>query len=152
MRRTLSWPGIGGLLVLAACSQAAMAQMSPVGLWKTIDDETKKPKALVRVTETEGTISARIEKLIDPDKPDPICDKCTDERKDKPVIGMTIMRGVKKNSDEPAQWDQGDILDPNNGKVYRVRLRPIEDGAKMEVRGYLGVALFGRTQHWYRAE
>lgn len=142
-------------LVILCAGLPAMAQqgmVTPVGLWQTIDDETKKPKALVRVTETDGTVSGRIETLIDPDKPDPVCDKCTDERKDKPVIGMTIMRGVKRNADETAQWDKGDILDPNNGKIYRVRLRPIEAGAKMEVRGYLGAPLFGRTQVWSRVE
>ncbi|MGS5085235.1 DUF2147 domain-containing protein [Hydrogenophaga sp. A37] len=137
------------LLSLAAVS--AFAQMSPVGLWKTIDDDTKKEKSLVRIKETNGVYSGTIEKLLDPtSKQDAVCDKCTDERKDKPVLGMTILRNLKQSADDKTVYDGGDIVDPNNGKVYRSRLKPVDDGKKLEMRGYIGP--FYRTQVWLRVE
>ena len=140
---------LASLLSLAAVS--AFAQMSPVGLWKTIDDDTKKEKSLVRITENNGVFSGRIEKLLDPStKPDAVCEKCTDDRKDKPVLGMTILRNLKQSADDKAVFDGGDIVDPNNGKIYRTRLKPVEDGKKLEMRGYIGP--FYRTQVWMRVE
>ncbi|WP_310384505.1 DUF2147 domain-containing protein [Roseateles sp.] len=138
--------------VLSFVANFAMAQASPTGLWKTIDDETKAEKSLVRVSETAGVFSAVIEKLLDPAKADAKCDKCSDERKDKPVMGMTILRDVKKSGSDSELWDGGDILDPNNGKVYKVRLKPVDGGKKMEVRGYIGMPMLGRTQTWIRVE
>ena len=138
--------------VLSLVANLAMAQAGPTGLWKTIDDETKVEKSLVRVSDTGGVFSAVIEKLLNPVIPDPKCDKCADERKDKPVTGLTIMRNVKHSSSDAELWDGGDILDPNNGKVYKVRLKPIEGGKKMEVRGYVGMPMLGRTQTWIRVE
>jgi uncharacterized protein (DUF2147 family) len=128
----------------------AHAQATPTGLWKTIDDETKQEKSLVRIAETGGVLSGKIEKLLDPAKQASVCDKCSDDRKDKPVLGMTIIRGVKHNADDKAKWDGGEILDPNNGKTYRVRLTPIDDGKKLEVRGFIGP--FYRNQTWSRVE
>ncbi len=138
--------------VLSLVANLAMAQASPAGLWKTIDDETKVEKSLVRVSDTAGVYSAVIEKLLDPAKADAKCDKCSDERKDKPVMGMTILRNVKQSSNDAELWDGGDILDPNNGKVYKVRLKPVDGGKKMEVRGYIGMPMLGRTQTWIRVE
>jgi uncharacterized protein (DUF2147 family) len=129
-----------------------LAQATPAGLWKTIDDETKQEKSLVRITDTAGVFSAKIEKVFDASKQDARCDKCSDERKDQLVLGMTILRNVKKNSGDAELWDGGDILDPNNGKVYKVRLKPMDGGKKLEVRGYIGAPLFGRTQTWVRVE
>ena len=133
-------------LVLAG---GAFAQATPAGLWKTIDDETKTEKSLVRITDSAGTLGGRIEKLLDPAKQDAKCDKCSDARKDKPVTGMTIIEGVKKNADE-AYWDGGTILDPNNGKTYKVRLTPKDGGKTLEVRGFIGP--FYRNQTWSRVE
>lgn len=131
----------------------ARAQNTPVGVWKTIDDGTKKEKSLIRITETGGVLTGKLEKLLDPaTPPDVTCDKCTDERKDKPVLGMTLIRNVKQSDGDKTLWDGGDILDPNNGKVYKVRLKPIDGGAKLDVRGYIGMPLLGRTQTWIRAE
>ena len=139
-----------GLVLFAGL---ARAQNTPVGVWKTIDDGTKKEKSLIRITETGGVLTGRIEKLLDPaTPPDVTCDKCTDERKDKPVLGMTLIRNVKQSDADRTLWDGGDILDPNNGKVYKVRLKPIDGGAKLDVRGYIGMPLLGRTQTWIRAE
>jgi uncharacterized protein (DUF2147 family) len=132
---------------LAVAAGAAAAQAGPVGLWKTVDDETKQEKSHVRITEQGGVLTGKVEKLLDPAKQGSRCEKCTDERKDQPVAGMTILRNVKANGDV---WDGGDILDPNNGKVYRVRLKPEDGGKQLEVRGYLGP--FYRNQHWIRVE
>ena len=130
---------------------AAFAQATPAGLWKTIDDESKKEKSLIRITEAGGVFSGQVEKFLDPaTKADVVCDKCTDERKDKPTLGMTLLRNVKKNANDAALWDGGDILDPINGKVYKVRLKPIDGGKKLEVRGYIGP--FYRNQTWIRVE
>ena len=130
---------------------AAFAQATPSGLWKTIDDESKKEKSLIRITEAGGVFSGQVEKFLDPaTKADVVCDKCTDERKDKPTLGMTLLRNVKKNANDAALWDGGDILDPINGKVYKVRLKPIDGGKKLEVRGYIGP--FYRNQTWIRVE
>ena len=138
-------------ILFVAFSASALAQVSPVGVWKTIDDETKKEKSLVRIKETNGVFTGTIEKFLDPaTKLDEVCDKCSDDRKGKPVLGMTIIRNIKANADDKGIWDGGDILDPNNGKVYRARLKPVDGGKKLEMRGYLGP--FYRTQVWLRVE
>jgi uncharacterized protein (DUF2147 family) len=134
---------------LTLASTMAFAQATPVGLWKTIDDETKTEKSLVRITESGGVLTGKIEKIADPTKQDSKCDKCTDARKDKPVLGMTIVEGVKKNADE-GHWDGGTILDPNNGKVYKVRMTPKDGGKSLEVRGF--IAFLYRNQTWIRVE
>jgi len=139
------------LLALAAPALRAQAPASPVGLWKNIDDETKQPKAMIRITEKDGVISGKIEKILT-DRTDAVCDKCTDDRKDQPVQGMTIVSGIRKNADQPDLFDGGSILDPNNGKVYRSQMRLTEGGKKLEVRGYIGLPLLGRTQTWLREE
>lgn len=141
---------IAAALTLAAAPAIALAQATPVGLWKTIDDKTKTERSLLRITEEGGVITARVEKLLAPDAKQ-ICDKCTDDRKDKPIIGMEVVRGVKAGS-EAGVWEGGTILDAAEGKIYKVRMQPIEGGAKMEVRGFVGMPLLGRTQTWIRVE
>ncbi len=138
---------------LLGCAAFAQAQMTPLGAWHTIDDETKKPKAVIRIsTNASGTLSGVVEKALDP-KPgaEPNCDKCTDDRKGKPKIGMEIIRGGKK-VDGKDVWEDGKILDPENGTDYRLRLTPVDGGKKLEVRGYVGTPMLGRTQTWVRAE
>ena len=144
--RTLS---IGLSLVLMA--GWAHAQATPVGVWKTIDDESKKEKSLIRLSESGGVITGKLEKFLDPaTKPDAACEKCGDDRKDKPIMGMTLLRNIKQSADDKEIWEGGDILDPNNGKVYKVRLKPLDGGKTMEVRGYIGP--FYRNQTWIRVE
>ncbi|HMC15594.1 MAG TPA: DUF2147 domain-containing protein [Albitalea sp.] len=138
-------------IVALVLSASAFAQATPVGLWKTIDDDTKKEKSLVRITDTGGLLTGKIEKFLDPaSKPDAVCDKCTDDRKDKPILGMTIVRNAKHDADDPTLWTGGDITDPNNGKVYKLRLKPVDGGKTLEVRGYIGP--FYRNQTWVRVE
>ena len=140
------------LLAGAALSAAAQAT-SPAGLWRTIDDSSKKDKSLVRIVETNGVYTGKVEKIVDPDSPkDATCKECSDDRKDKPIVGMTIIRNVKASADDKGVFDGGDILDPNNGKVYRVKLKLIDNGSKLDVRGYIGTPMLGRTQTWVRAE
>ncbi|MEO7850667.1 MAG: DUF2147 domain-containing protein [Rubrivivax sp.] len=137
--------------LLAAASTMAFAQATPAGLWKSIDDETKAEKSLIRISEGGGVYTGKVEKILT-DKPDAKCTECTDERKDKPIVGMTIVRNVKASDDDKGVWEGGEILDPNNGKTYKVRLKPIDGGKKLEVRGYIGTPLLGRTQTWVRLE
>jgi len=129
---------------------AVMAQATPVGLWKTIDDETKTEKSLVRVVDNGGMLTGKIEKLLDPAKQNDVCDKCSDERKGKPIVGLTIIRNAKPDGDDQSVWTGGEILDPNNGKTYRLRLKPHDGGKTLEVRGYIGP--FFRNQTWIRVE
>ena len=137
-----------GLLLAGA---AAFAQATPAGLWKTIDDNTKKERSLIRISEAAGVYTGRLEKALDPDaKPGAVCEKCTDERKGQPLIGMALIRNTRQNADDKEIFDGGDITDPDNGKVYRLRLKPLEGGKKLEVRGYIGP--FYRNQTWIRVE
>lgn len=138
--------------LLLGLALGAQAQTTPVGLWKTVDDETGKEKSLVRITEAGGVLTGKVEKLLDPARQDAKCDKCSDERKDQPVLGMTLIKGVKQNADHPERWDGGEILDPNKGKTYKVRITPVDGGKTLEVRGYIGAPLLGRTQTWSRVE
>jgi uncharacterized protein (DUF2147 family) len=139
-------------LGLAFASGFALAQATPAGLWKTVDDSTKKEKSLVRIVESGGVYTGKVEKVIDPDAPkDAVCKDCTDDRKDKPVVGMTIIRNMKASGDKDV-FEGGDILDPNNGKVYSAKLTLVEGGKKLDVRGYVGTPLLGRTQTWQRVE
>jgi len=138
-------------LLLCAASGTALAQATPAGLWKTIDDETKTEKSLVRITDNGGVLAGTVEKILT-DKPDAKCLECTDERKGQPVQGMTILRGIKPDASEKGTWVGGDILDPNNGKIYKVLLKLVDGGKKLDVRGYIGMPMLGRTQTWHRVE
>jgi uncharacterized protein (DUF2147 family) len=135
-------------LALMLASGGAFAQATPAGLWKVIDDGTKQPLSYVRIRDAGGVLSGSMEKLLDSSRQDAKCDKCTDARKNQPMLGMTIMRNVNAAAD--GIWEGGEILDPNNGKTYRVRLKPLDGGKVLEVRGYLGP--FFRNQRWLRVE
>ena len=140
-------------LGLGLFAALAHAQVTPAGLWKTIDDETKKEKSLIRITEAGGVFSGKLERLLDPATPaDAVCEKCSDERKGRPLVGMTLVKGVRQSDGDKALWDGGEILDPNNGKTYKVRMTPAEGGKTLAVRGYIGAPLLGRTQTWFRVE
>lgn len=131
-----------------APAKPAVDLASPVGTWQTIDDKTGKPKALVQISEVDGALQGKIVKVLQSDQgPNPICDKCSGERKNKPVTGMNIMWGLHKDGH---QWSGGHILDPKNGKTYKCKLHLVDGGRKLKVRGYIGFALLGRTQVWIR--
>ena len=136
--------------VLAAGATSALAQMSPVGLWRSVDDKTGESKAEIRIGESGGALQGRIEKTLRKDaKPDAVCEECADDRKGKPMAGLEIIRGGKKAEGKDV-WEGGKILDPENGKEYRASFTPIDGGKKLEVRGYLGP--FWRTQTWNRVQ
>lgn len=136
------------LLLLGAASVSA--QDTPVGLWHSIDDKTGDPKAEIRIAETAGGLNGRIEKVLNPKaNPNAKCVECKDERKDQPMVGLEILRGAKKAEGQDV-WQDGRILDPENGREYKLRLTPIEGGRKLEVRGSFGP--FGRTQTWVRVQ
>ena len=150
-RHTLRTRHLVAALSLGLFAALAHAQATPAGVWKTIDDETKKEKSLVRISEAGGIYTGTVEKLLSADaKPNMVCEKCSDDRKDKPVVGLTIIKGVKQDADDKTRWDGGEILDPNNGKTYKVRLTPTDGGKTLEVRGFIGP--FYRNQTWIRVE
>jgi uncharacterized protein (DUF2147 family) len=135
-------------LGLGVAAAASFAQMTPVGKWHTIDDETGEVKSLIALTEANGAVTGRIEALLRKGAdPAARCTACTDARKDQPMVGLEIIRGAKKAPGE-AVWESGEILDPEKGKTYKLKLTPIEGGTKLQVRGYLGP--FYRTQIWVR--
>lgn len=136
--------------VALSTSSFVFAQMSPVGTWHTIDDKTKEIKSEIVVTETAGVLSGTVTKLLRKDADQNAkCTECSDDRKDKPFLGLEIIRGAKKAEDKDV-WEDGKILDPENGKNYTLRLTPIEGGKKLEVRG--SVFGIGRTQTWVRVQ
>ena len=138
-------------LPLVALSFGAFAQNSPVGKWRTIDDKTGKVKSIVEITEAaNGTLQGKVLQVLDSEKgPHPVCDACKGANHNKPIEGMVIAWGLRHEGDS---WDDGKIMDPKNGKVYSARMTPIEGGRKLDVRGYLGFSLLGRTQTWVRDE
>ena len=133
--------------VFTLAASTAMAQMTPVGLWKTIDDKDGSAKSEIRIVENGGVVSGRVEKILEKGKQDDKCVECSDERKDQPIQGMEILRGLKKTEGSDV-WEGSKVLDPNNGKIYRATVTPIEGGAKLQMRGYIG--FFYRTQTWIR--
>ena len=138
------------LLVLALVPTfAAAAPTTPVGRWKTIDDSSKEAKAIVEIWEHKGKLYGKIIKLFRKagEDPDPKCDKCKGDKKDKRVIGMVIVEGLARDGDE---WKGGSILDPDNGKTYKCKMS-LEKG-KLKVRGFIGVSVLGRTQYWHPAQ
>jgi uncharacterized protein (DUF2147 family) len=138
---------ISALMLSCFMTPFALAN-SPVGQWHTSDEKTGELKSMVIIFEQQGVMKGRVEKILRKDAdPAAKCDKCSDDRKNQPVVGLEIIRGAKKASGKNV-WEDGEILDPENGKTYSLRLTPIENGAKLEVRGSFGP--IGRTQTWVR--
>jgi uncharacterized protein (DUF2147 family) len=136
--------------VFLVAAGGAMAQMVPTGLWRSVDDKTGESKAEIRIADKGGALAGNIVKTLRKDaKPDAVCDECTDDRKGKPIAGLEIIRGGSKAEGKDV-WENGKILDPENGKEYRASFTPIDGGKKLEVRGYLGP--FWRTQTWNRVQ
>jgi uncharacterized protein (DUF2147 family) len=131
---------------LCAVSLGA-ADVSPEGLWKTTDDRTGKPKGIVRIYQEKGVFFGRVEAALDPAEAKESCHLCKDDRRNKPVVGMVVMRGMRKSGNE---YTGGDILDPDSGTIYRCKFWMEEQGRKLIVRGFIGFALLGRSQTWVR--
>ena len=122
---------------------------SPIGLWKTIDDKTGSPRAIVRIYEQDGKLFGRIERSFTPGAENRVCEQCTDERKNQPIIGLIIIRNIQSKDGEYAG---GDILDPDTGTIYRCKFHLDQNGAHLIVRGYIGISLLGRSQTWQRQD
>lgn len=133
------------LLVCFVFTLTGLQAQDVVGKWKTIDDETGKEKSIVEIYLKNGKAYGKVVEILNPEKQDAICDLCADDddRKNKKVLGMDIIRNMEKDGNE---WEDGTILDPNNGKVYDCKMW-VEDG-NLQVRGY--IAFFFRTQTWYK--
>jgi len=137
-------------IAIAASAMTTHAQMTPVGNWHSFDEKTGELKSLIVIADTGGALNGRIEKLLRKEADQKgVCKECTDDRKDKPMLGLEIIRGAKQ-VDGKEVWEGGKILDPENGKNYTLRMTPIEGGKKLEVRG--SIAFFGRTQTWVRVQ
>jgi uncharacterized protein (DUF2147 family) len=137
------------LLAMGVCVSAS-AQMTPIGTWHSFDEKSGEIKSELVIEEANGFLRGYISKLLRKDADQKrLCSECSDERKDKPVLGMEIIRGAKKEQDE-AVWSEGKILDPENGKEYALKLTPIAEGKKLEVRG--SILFIGRTQTWARVK
>lgn len=138
------------LALVAVAALPLAAQATPVGTWHTISDTDGKPRGVIEIKEVDGKLVGIVKGTLVPgEKGDRVCEKCTDERKGQRIVGMEILRGLKKDGDE---WSGGEILDPDNGKTYKAKVRLIEGGKKLVVRGYIGFSLIGRSQTWVRAD
>lgn len=118
------------------------------GKWKTFDDETGEAKSIVSIYEQDGKLYGKVIEILNPANKDKKCQDCKGADKDKPILGLTIIKGLTKDDDE---YTDGDILDPKNGKLYSCTIK-LEGKDKLKVRGYLGVSLLGRTQYWTRVK
>jgi len=138
---------VGSLALAASLAHAA----SPEGLWRTIDDETGKERSYVRIVAVDGKLQGTVEKLFrfPGDDPENLCEECKGDLKNKPIVGMRILWDMKEKG---GVWTGGHILDPNNGKTYRCKMTVSDDGQQLDVRGYIGISLIGRTQTWHRLE
>lgn len=149
MSRLLPGFAIAALLALAPLASVVAAD-SPVGTWRTIDDDTGKAKAIVEITEQDGALQGKVLEVLQSDDGEhPLCKKCDGERHNQPIEGMTIVWGMTRNGDE---WSGGRILDPKSGKTYKCKMSLADDGKTLKVRGYMGVSLLGRNQQWQRME
>ena len=144
----------GALLTTLLATGAWADDASLAGVWRNIDDHTGKSKALIRIVEVNGEFQGKVEKLFLTTEEDhnPKCVKCEDSRKDQPIIGMNILSGLKQDKQEAVQYSGGQILDAGNGKLYKCKMTLLEGGKKLNVRGYIGVPMFGRSQIWVREE
>jgi uncharacterized protein (DUF2147 family) len=136
---------LGGLVWAEAPVQ------SVVGRWKTVDDKTGETMSVVQLVERDGRVSGTIVQVAP--KPgvsgEQVCKRCTGALKDRPIVGLPLIDGLQRVGDA---WDNGTIVDPSSGTTYRCRVTVAKDGASLEVRGYVGIPLFGRSQTWLRVE
>lgn len=139
------------ILTLNSAFGATANLQSPVGYWRTIDDQTHQPSSVVQITESNNKLYGRIVKIYpkNGNKSDSICSKCPGDLHNKPVLGMTFMWDLVKDNDG---WGKGKIMDPKTGKIYKCQIHLTDNGTKLQVRGFIGISLIGRTQTWERLE
>lgn len=127
-------------------------EKTPVGFWETIDDVTGQSKAIIQIWEAENTLHGKIYKIHPRPgvNPHELCTACKGVKHNKPILGMAIMENMQKSTETASLWNNGNILDPKNGKTYHCSMQLSESGQKLNVRGYIGLPLFGRSQTWYR--
>ena len=137
------------LVIWALCAAPQAQRLPAAGRWRTIDDKTGEASSIVVIVEANGQLEGKVERVFSPPakSPDPMCEKCPADRKGKPIVGMTILWGLKPDGDG---YSGGSVFDPDNGKTYRCKLKVIEGGRKLELRGFIGFSLLGRTQTWIR--
>lgn len=130
---------------------ARAAAPSPAGTWRTIDDATHEPRALVRIEEHGGTLTGQIVRLFRApgEDPNPVCVDCTGERHNQPVLGMTILWNFHRHGEV---WKDGEVLDPEEGGIYSANLHLRDNGTHLVVHGYIAVPLLGRSQIWERVD
>ena len=149
MMRTTFSMGLAAIALLAGLHAARAQNATPLGLWQATDDDTKQPSGWFLIGERDGLYNGIIAKMFlkpgeDPNAP---CDKCKDDRHNHPWLGLEIIRGMKQNGDK---YEDGTILDPRDGSVYRASMRVSPDGQTLIVRGFIGFALLGQNQYWSR--
>lgn len=133
-------------VVFLFLSSIAFAQHSPIGKWKTIDDETGKAVSVVEIYEAKGKIYGKVIDIFNPKDRKRVCENCSGSDHNKPLIGLTVIKGLTK---EGAEYTNGKILDPKHGRLYKCYIT-LENADKLKVRGYIGISLIGRTQYWER--
>jgi uncharacterized protein (DUF2147 family) len=138
-----------GIAASGAEAPAAADLTSPSGWWQPIDAKTGKPLGLIRIYEQDGSFFGRVEPASADDDRSRRCTRCTDERRDQPVIGLLLMRNMRLQGDE---YLGGDILNPDTGRIYGCKFRLTDGGRELIMRGFFGVSLFGRSQIWRRTE
>jgi len=141
---------LAALLSVAAGSHAVAAAPTPLGLWQAIDPATKQPTGWFLIRERNGAYVGIIAKMFlrAGQSPDVVCDKCKDDRHNRPWLGLEIVRGMKPEGD--GSYGHGTILDPRDGNIYGAVMKLSPDGQMLTVRGYLGIALLGRNEYWSR--
>jgi uncharacterized protein (DUF2147 family) len=133
--------------MVPACWAWASDPASPIGVWRTIDDKTNKPRALVQIFTRNGLLYGRVTTILDGTHADARCQDCSGDRQNQPVLGLEIIRDMHPDGD---RWDGGTILNPETGDVYHCRMHLGPDGQTLVVRGFIGFSLIGRSQTWQR--
>ena len=150
MRRREWLTGVAATVgALAAGSLPAWASDpgSPIGVWRTIDDKTNRPRALVQIYARNGLLYGRVADILDAKYADARCQNCSGDRANQSVLGLEIIRDMRPDGD---RWDGGTILNPETGDTYHCRFHLGPDGQTLVVRGFIGFSLIGRSQTWQR--
>jgi len=138
------------VFLVAIVATPLRAQTSPIGFWRTVSDVDGRPTAVIEISNSGGYLVGTVrELLVSLDSPDRFCGQCTGIRKGQPILGMQILWGMRPDGDE---WNGGAILDPDNGRIYKAKMRLTDDGKKLIVRGFIGFSFLGRSQTWTRVE